>query len=315
MNKSDKYRSKVEFKWMVDQARKLKSNNEHNKDFQYPVAEEMNNFTSIFIPDVVQNEKGISNARKDIRENVEMQTPNAPLYKELCALKSMRSVKSPEKLIVVGKNIMKERLYRKCYFKGTIPSIHVEPADDNKKCDQSVPIAFRINDIVIKSVDYGGSAVETLEMSSKPTLFKIVDVNEESWDEIVVENRGEISIRFKWGQKENSVTTKYRCVAKQRSIRCFYFDTRPTMLGPGQIQRLPILFKPKRIGPHRETWFFEVNVLGRSDPVARIKISLQGCAIPTIDYETRAIQVRSFNKTSNRRNKNSFLIIFKSYTI
>lgn len=286
MNESDRFRSKVECQWMVDQAQKLKINNEFKKDYRpYTVTREVENFTSVYVPDVVRAEKGLFNSGRDVREDFEVRPQNALLYEELSTLKCLRPVKSPEKLAVVGKKILEH----KWNFTGTKPSIKVELTSINEECDEHVPISIRINDFISKSIN-NSDEIETykLNIESKPII--IVKVNENSWDEIVIENLGEISVRYKW-EKEEYVLTKYDDISKELPIKCFYFDTRPLILGPGQIKCLPVLFRPTRIGPHTETWIFEAGVLGRLESVARIKMVLQGCAVPAVDYKTLTLEV------------------------
>lgn len=154
------------------------------------------------------------------------------------------------------------------------------------------------------------SATETIVM--RPVVA--VRVNEEFWDEIDVENRGEVSVRYGWKkeneeeeeeekeeeEEESAVTalTEHGLALKPRFLGgCFHFDGRPGILGPGQSKRVSVLFRPKIIGPYRETWTFRADVLGRWDPVARVKINLQGCGVPGGDDD--AVLKGSINNNNN----------------
>lgn len=288
MNESDKFRSKVECNWMFDLALKLKINNEYNRDFPHLISKELKNFTSVCIPDVIQAEKGIIDFKRNDHVNFEMLTPNMPFYNELLTLRSLRPAKSPEKLAIVGISI-NEIMKPKINYKGTIPSICVEPAPKNEECDNAL-IIVRVNNVIIKSIDNYSSEHTTFKLNIISTLINTVKVNGDFLDEIIIENCSQISIYYKW-EKEEYPTTKYDGILKQQPIGSFYFDTRTNILGPGQIKHLQFLFRPKVIGLHRETWIFQVEILGRLDPIVQTKISLQGCAIPKIDNESILIKV------------------------
>jgi len=269
---------------MINLAQKLKINNEYTRDYPHSVHKEIQNFTSIYIPDVIRTEKGMScNVKRDVCDDFETQIPNMSLYKELCALKYLRSAKSPEKLAIVGKNIRDEIKRSKCNYKGSIPFICIEPASENEECDNdALIIVVRINDLVTKPINNNSNNCETFTLNIKP--INTVKVDEDFWDEIIIENCGQISIRYKW-KKEECPATKYDSILKRQPVGCFYFDTRTGILGPGQIKRLKVLFRPKIIGLHRETWLFQVKILGRLDPIVRINVSLLVCAVTKIDIK------------------------------
>lgn len=142
-----------------------------------------------------------------------------------------------------------------------------------------------------------------------------VRVNEEFWDEIEVENRGEVSVHYGWKKEEDeeeeeeekkdeeeesatTTLTEHSLALKPRPLgEYFYFDDKPGILGPGQSKRVSVLFRPKTIGQYKETWTFRADVLGRWDPVARVKIYLQGCGIPSSDDD--AILKGSINNNNN----------------
>jgi len=268
---------------MINQAQRLKINNEYTRDYPHSFYKETQNFTSIYIPDVILTEKGIScDFKRDVCDDFEMQISNMSLCKELCALKYLRPAKSPEKLAIVGKNICDEIKRSKYNFKGSIPLICIEPACENEECDNDTLIVIRINDLVTKSVNNNSNNCETFTLNIKP--INTVKVDEDFWDEIIIENRSQISIRYKW-KKEESPATKYDNILKKKPVGCFYFDTRTGILGPGQIKRLKVLFRPKIIGLHIETWLFQVEILGKLDPIVRINVSLLVCAVTKIDIK------------------------------
>lgn len=278
MNESDRFRSKVECKWMIDLAFKLKINNEYNSHFPYSIDNEIKKFTSVYTPEVIQKEKEcVVSIKSNYCTNFIKQTSNK-LYNELYTLKSLipaNNSNSSEKLAIVGENIFKKPKY--CY-RGIVPSIYVSTQNNNE--NDSDIIAVRINDFIVKSISKS-SKFKTFKINTKSKPIMTVNVNKELWDEIIIENCGQISIQYKWTKDEYTIT-KYDSIFKEQPMGCFYFDTRTNILGPGQVKRLKVLFKPKIIGPYREIWFVQVEILGRLDPIAKIKLPLQGCAVPNV---------------------------------
>jgi len=304
---------------MVDVAHKLKVNNEYHTDFPYSVDREIKKFTSVYTPDVIRTEKGLLSIRKDAR--FDLQAPNNVLiYNELYTLKSLIPFKNPKKLAIIGESILKKAMKHKLEYKGTIPSIYVESAHKkNNHCSIAL-IVVRVNDYIIKSIDDSTKCMMfKLKTKSKP--INIVKINEDSWDEIIIENCGQISIYYKW-IKEECTTTKYDCILKEKSKECFFFDTRTNILGPGQIQRLTVLFRPTQTGPHREMWFIQLNILGRLDHIARINVPLQGCAINNVDNMSSIIKVSTYLPTGyhyvlpeKHQSFQYFFLIFKNFFV
>jgi len=290
MNKSDKFRSKVECKWLVDVALKLKVNNEFRSDFPYSVVKEIKNFTSIYTPDIICTEKGLSGIKKDARSDLQIPN-NVLLYNDLNTLKSLIPFENPERLAIIGENILKKAIKHEFDYKGIIPSVYVQSAQKGNDCN--IPqISVRINDCLIQSINDSTKCM-TIKLKTKSKPINTVKINEESWDEIIIENCGQMSIYYKW-IKEEYTTTQYDCILKEKPKECFYFDTRTDILGPGQIKCLTVLFKPTQIGPHKETWFLQLMVLGRLDHIARINVPLQGCAIPNGDHISSIIKVGTY---------------------
>lgn len=292
MNESDKFRSKVECKWLVDVALKLKVNNEYHTQLPYSIDREIKKFTSVYVPDVIRTEKGLLGIKKDAR--FDLQTPNKMLiYNELNTLKSLIPFKSPKKLAIIGENILKKAMKHKFDYKGTIPSVYVESAHKKNNYCNIALIVVKVNDYIIKSIDDSTKCM-TIKLKTKSKPINIVKINEDSWDEITIENCGQISIYYKW-IKEEYTTTKYDCILKDKPKDCFFFDTRTNILGPGQIKRLTVLFRPTQTGPHREMWFVQLNILGRLDHIARINVPLQGCAIHNVDNISSIIKVSTYH--------------------
>lgn len=290
MNKSDRYRSKIERNWMADIAFKLRVNSEYTSDFPYSISKEINNFTSVRVPDVVRREKGLSSSERCSRFDFGMlATDNNILIRDqVHTLQSLIPFENSENLAVVGESIYKKNMKREFEYKGPIPSICVETTSEDQSISTDDIIVIRLNDFVTKPINKS-STCETFEIETKSKPINVIKVNENHWDEIVIENRGQISFSYKWEKKEY-IETKYDCFFKER-IDSFYFDARTNILGPGQIKRLPVLFKPKIIGPHRETWYFQVDILGRLDPIVKLQMPLQGCAILNVENKTDVIKV------------------------
>lgn len=293
MNKSDGFRSKVEKNWMADVAYKLRVNSEYKSDFPYSISKEINNFTSVRIPDVVRGEKGLSSAERCTRFDFGMLATdnNMLVHDQVHTLQSLLPFENSEKLAVVGESIYNRNAKREFEYRGPIPSICVETTPEEEPISNDDIIIIRLNDFITKPIKKS-SICETFEVETKSKPINAIKVNENHWDEIVIENRGQISFSYKWEKKEY-MKTKYDCFFKKR-IDSFYFDARTNILGPGEIKRLPVLFKPKTIGPHRETWYFQVEILGRLDPIVKIQMPLQGCAILNIENKTEVIKVSLF---------------------
>lgn len=289
MNESDRFRSKVEKKWMADIAFKLGVNSEYTSDFPYSISKEINNFTSVRIPDVVRNEKGLSRSQRCARFDFGMLAidKNMQVCDKVHTLQSLIPFESSEKLAVVGESIYNKNVKRKFEHRIPIPSICVEPPPEDESIGNEDIILIRLNDFITKPM-YKSSVCETFKLETKSKPINVIKVNENHWDEIVIENRGQISFSYKWEKKEY-IKTKYDCFLKER-IDSFYFDMRTNILGPGQIKRLPVLFEPKTIGSHSETWYFQVEILGRLDPIVKIQVPLQGCAV--LDIENKADMIK-----------------------
>lgn len=282
MNESDRFRSKVEKKWMTDVAFKLRVNREYNSDFPYSISKEINNFTSVRVPDVIRSEKGLSNFERCTRFDFEMLTTdnNMVMRDEVNTLQSLIPFKSSEKLAIVGESIYNKTVNRKFENRGPIPSICVHTSPEDEIISNDDIIIIRLNEFITKPINKS-SKCETFKIETKSKPINVIKVNENHWDEIIIENRGHISFSYKW-QKKEYIKTKYDCLLTERT-ECFYFDPRTNILGPGEIKRLSILFNPKIMGSHRETWYFKVYVLGRLDPIVKIQVPLQGCAILNVD--------------------------------
>jgi hypothetical protein len=274
---------------MVDIALKMKINNEYNKDFPYSISKETKHFTSIHIPDVIRIEKGLYSFGRNVQSNLRMQTiNNLFLSNELNTLKGLIPYESSEKLAIIGENILNKTMKTKFDYNVIIPLINIEPPLKNETCDYNSLIVIRINNFVVKSINNSYDC-ETYKLEKKPKAIKISKVNEDIWDEIIIENRGQISINYKWEKQEYS-TTKYDCILKEQSMGCFYFDTRSGVLGPGQIKHLSVLFRPTSIGPYKEIWFCQLKMIGRLAHIAQIEVPLQGCALYRSDDNTITIK-------------------------
>lgn len=120
MNRADKWRSRVECKWTVDLALKLRRADARHRS----IADETRRFSGVYVPDAVLAEMGTlgPSGRTDARDQLEPR--NAFLRDELAALKFLRAAHSAGKLAVVGKSATD-----RCYG-GAVPSIRVEPAVD-----------------------------------------------------------------------------------------------------------------------------------------------------------------------------------------
>lgn len=292
MNGSDKFRSKVECRWMVDVATKLKINSEYSAGCQpHPIPRLTKHFSSVYVPDAVRAEMGTFRpAERDARDGFELRTANRFLRDELCALKGLRPAGSAGKLAVVGESVRALAQKTVSRYTGVVPSIRVDSApDDDDDDDGGGPtICVRVNDFVAES---NGEVCRSVGRAKPAKPIVPVPVNGDGWDEITVENRGEVSVRYGW-EKVEKPATEYDdlLVIGKRPMGRFYFDTRSGVLGPGQTVRTPVLFRPAAVGPCVETWIFRARVLGRPDPVALVTLPLQGCGVPESD--DRASKVR-----------------------
>lgn len=293
MNESDTFRSKVECKWMANVKIKTKINSEYNRDFPYSISNEIKRFTSVRIPDIIRTEKGLFDSGKNVQCNLEMQTSNNSFFSnELNTLKSLMPLKSSEKLAIIGENILNKTKIPKFDYNLIIPSINIEAAPKDERCDHNTLfslIIVKINDFIVKSIN-NSCKCETYKLEKTSKSIKIAKGNEDVWDEIIIENRGQMSINYKWKKQDGYTTTEYDCILKKQSMGCFYFDTRSSVLGPGQVKHITVLFRPTSIGPHREIWFCQLEMFGRLDHIAEIEVPLQGCALSSVDDKAFTIK-------------------------
>lgn len=270
---------------MIDLAFKIKINNGYKSDYPYSIDNEIRNFTSVYTPVVIQKEKSVFSVKPDCCSVYGKQMLNK-LYRECPTLKSLIPINnsdSAEKLAIVGEKIVNNPNY---VYRGTIPSIYVSERNNEEHNDYTL-VAVKINDFIVKSIS-NTSKFETLRLYTKSKPINIVNVNEDFWDEIIIENCGQISVQYKW-IKDERITTIYDCIIKEQPMGCFFFDTRTNILGPGQVKRLKLLFRPNKIGPHSEIWFVQVEIMGRLDPITKIRILLQGCALPNVSTSTKQV--------------------------
>ncbi|XP_050540302.1 MYCBP-associated protein-like [Daktulosphaira vitifoliae] len=286
---TDEYRSKVENKWLINTAQKLKKQNLFISEAE-PINKEINEYTNVYIPDLIHLEKGTHSNRKNVTEHLKSFLAQSEIIEELSLLKSLRPTEDSQSLVIIGKKIpIKSQDYNLNCYK-SIPIISIDEIKDvPSEYIKNPHIEIKINEYLVKYINKN-STVKIFESKSKEFSIKSIMVNEEIIvDDIVIENHSEISIYYQW-KKEDKKWTKYDIFLTQK-FDSLYFDNRPGVLGPGQTKKLPVLFKPKILGPCIEKWNFRVDILGRIDPLVLIQISLQGFATSATHYTKLAKKV------------------------
>ncbi|XP_050837511.1 MYCBP-associated protein isoform X2 [Serinus canaria] len=100
---------------------------------------------------------------------------------------------------------------------------------------------------------------------------------------LTVTNDGRASIWYNWMRLPQQIPSRE---TKGRKVPCFYFDTRPGVILPGETRRFSFIFKSERAGIFSEPWEFRTHPLLLGG--ALLQVTLWGIAV----YEDKLADFR-----------------------
>ncbi|NXE37215.1 MYBPP protein, partial [Ptilorrhoa leucosticta] len=100
---------------------------------------------------------------------------------------------------------------------------------------------------------------------------------------LTVINDGRAAIWYNWMRLPQQIPSRQ---TKGRKMPCFYFDTRPGVILPGETQRFSFIFKSERAGIFSEPWEFRTHPLLLGG--ALLQVTLWGIAV----YEDKLADFR-----------------------
>ncbi|XP_071308958.1 MYCBP-associated protein isoform X2 [Agelaius tricolor] len=100
---------------------------------------------------------------------------------------------------------------------------------------------------------------------------------------LTVTNDGRASIWYNWMRLPQQIPSRE---TKGRRVPCFYFDTRPGVILPGETRRFSFIFKSERAGIFSEPWEFRTHPLLLGG--ALLQVTLWGIAV----YEDKLADFR-----------------------
>uniref|UniRef100_A0A8C5TPK8 MYCBP associated protein n=1 Tax=Malurus cyaneus samueli TaxID=2593467 RepID=A0A8C5TPK8_9PASS len=120
----------------------------------------------------------------------------------------------------------------------------------------------------------GGSSSfpNEIGIAARVTFESLVSKKVESF--LKVTNDGTAAIWFDWMRLPQQIPSR---VTKGKKMPCFYFDTRPGVIVPGECRKFIFIFKSERAGVFSEPWEFRTHpqLLGG----ALLKVTLWGVAV------------------------------------
>ncbi|NXV85921.1 MYBPP protein, partial [Calonectris borealis] len=106
---------------------------------------------------------------------------------------------------------------------------------------------------------------------------------EKAESSLAVSNDGTAAIWYNWMRLPQQIPSRE---TKGKRMQCFYFDTRPGVILPGEARKFSFLFKSERAGIFSESWEFRTHPLLLGG--ALLQVTLWGIAV----YEDKLADVR-----------------------
>ncbi|NXT31908.1 MYBPP protein, partial [Pelecanoides urinatrix] len=106
---------------------------------------------------------------------------------------------------------------------------------------------------------------------------------EKAESSLAVSNDGTAAIWYNWMRLPQQIPSRE---IKGKRMQCFYFDTRPGVILPGETRKFSFLFKSERAGIFSESWEFRTHPLLLGG--ALLQVTLWGIAV----YEDKLADVR-----------------------
>uniref|UniRef100_A0A8C6JKA3 Uncharacterized protein n=1 Tax=Melopsittacus undulatus TaxID=13146 RepID=A0A8C6JKA3_MELUD len=91
---------------------------------------------------------------------------------------------------------------------------------------------------------------------------------------LTVSNNGTAAIWYNWMRLPHKIPSRER---KGKRMQCFYFDTRPGVILPGETRQFSFIFKSERVGIFSEAWEFRTHPLLLAGAV--LQVTLWGIAV------------------------------------
>ncbi|XP_061233152.1 MYCBP-associated protein [Neopsephotus bourkii] len=91
---------------------------------------------------------------------------------------------------------------------------------------------------------------------------------------LTVSNNGTAAIWYNWMRLPHKIPSRER---KGKRMQCFYFDTRPGVILPGETRKFSFIFKSERVGIFSEAWEFRTHPLLLAGAV--LQVTLWGIAV------------------------------------
>uniref|UniRef100_A0A8B9F3B1 MYCBP associated protein n=1 Tax=Amazona collaria TaxID=241587 RepID=A0A8B9F3B1_9PSIT len=99
-------------------------------------------------------------------------------------------------------------------------------------------------------------------------------VGEKAESPLTVSNNGTAAIWYNWMRLPHKIPSRER---KGKRMQCFYFDTRPGVILPGEMRKFSFIFKSERVGIFSEAWEFRTHPLLLAGAV--LQVTLWGIAV------------------------------------
>ncbi|XP_065549958.1 MYCBP-associated protein isoform X2 [Lathamus discolor] len=91
---------------------------------------------------------------------------------------------------------------------------------------------------------------------------------------LTVSNNGTAAVWYNWMRLPHKIPSRER---KGKRMQCFYFDTRPGVILPGETRKFSFIFKSERVGIFSEAWEFRTHPLLLAGAV--LQVTLWGIAV------------------------------------
>ncbi|XP_039937842.1 radical S-adenosyl methionine domain-containing protein 1, mitochondrial isoform X2 [Hirundo rustica] len=127
----------------------------------------------------------------------------------------------------------------------------------------------------------GITACREIGIAARLTFEALASEKAESF--LTVTNDGRAAIWYNWMRLPQQIPSRG---TKGRKMPCFYFDTRPGVILPGETRRFSFIFKSERAGIFSESWEFRTHPLLLGG--ALLQVTLWGIAV----YEDKLADFR-----------------------
>ncbi|NWV20787.1 MYBPP protein, partial [Origma solitaria] len=191
-----------------------------------------------------------------------------------------------EGLEVIGKGESSTSVSAKTLRRSAIFSEEIETLDPLSDTFTVVPETEKVPSLVfcgqparwIKGIT---ACRNEIGIAARLTFQALVSEKAESF--LTVTNDGRAAIWYNWMRLPLQIPSRE---TKQGKMPCFYFDTRPGVILPGETRRFSFIFKSERVGVFSEPWEFRTHpmLLGG----ALLQVTLWGVAV----YEDKLADFR-----------------------